>query len=97
MNTLLVHLSTGAMKISDLERTTALFRYNDELGLIDIVVSKSTKEILTLSINWCKFTFYIDTKNKTTRDTNNFTDDERTMLDELSWLLSIDICSLVYK
>ena len=97
MNTLLVHLSKEAIKTSDLERTTALFRYNDELGLIDIVVSKSTKEILTLSINWCKFTFYIDTKNKTTKDNNNFTDDERTMLDELSWLLSIDICSLVYE
>ena len=97
MNTLLLQLSVETIKISDTERTTALFRYNDELGLIDIVVSKSNKEIFTLSINWGKFTFYIDTKNKTTRDTNNFTDDERTMLDELSWLLSIDICSLVYE
>lgn len=96
MNTLLLQLSVETIKISDTERTTALFRYNDELGLIDIVVSKSSREILTLSINWCKFTFYIDTKNKTARDTNNFTDDERTMLDELSWLLSIDICGLVY-
>lgn len=96
MNTRIIHLSVKTPMMSDVDRTTALFEYNDKLGLIDARISKSNKEILTLSINWCKFTFYIDTTTETTRNTNNFTDDERTMLDELSWLLSIDICSLVY-
>lgn len=97
MNTRILSLSSKTKVISDIVTTTAIFTYNNKTGNLLAVLSKSDNSILILSVTWNAFTFYKDTTAKNSRDTNNFTINEKNMIEELSNLTSINITDFIYS
>lgn len=96
MNTRILGLSSKTTVMSDIVVTTAVFTNNKKTGNLLASLSKSDNSILILSVTWNAFTFYKDTTDKNSRDTNNFTINEKNMIEELSDLTSINITDFIY-
>ena len=96
MNTRILGLSSKTTVMSDIVVTTAVFTNNKKTGNLLASLSKSDNSILIPSVTWNAFTFYKDTTAKNSRDTNNFTINEKNMIEELSDLTSINITDFIY-
>ena len=97
MNTRLFQLSTKTYKTSNLTTVNAIFQNDDKIGSVYAVLTNPCEDIVLLSVSWNGLIFYKDyTKDDNTRNTNNFTPNEKSVTDDLSELLAINITKAIY-
>ena len=98
MNTRLFQLSTKTYKTSNLTAVNAIFQNDDRIGMVYAVLTNPYEDIVLLSVSWSVVSFYKDyTTYNNPRNNNTFTSNEKSMVDELSELLSINITKAIYE
>lgn len=97
MNTRLFQLSTKTHKTSNLTTVNAIFQNDDKLGTAYAVLTNPNEDIVLLSVSWNGLIFYKDyTTDNNSKNNNNFTLREKSVIDDLSELLSINITKAIY-
>lgn len=97
MKTRLLQLSTNTYKASTISSVNAIFRNDDKIGMIYVVLTNPNEDIVLLSVSFSGVSFYKDYTGKISKDTNTFTPNEKSVVDELSELLSINITKCIYE
>ena len=97
MKTRLLQLSTNTYKASTISAVNAIFRNDDKIGMVYVVLTNSNEGIVLLSVSWSGVSFYKDYTGRISKDTNTFTPNEKSVVDELSELLSINITECIYE
>ena len=97
MKTRLLQLSTNTYKASTISAVNAIFRNDDKIGMIYVVLTNPNEDIVLLSVSWSGVSFYKDYTGRISKDTNTFTPNEKSVVDELSELLSINITKCIYE
>lgn len=97
MKTRLLQLSTNTYKASTISTVNAIFRNDDKIGMVYVVLTNPNEDIVLLSVSWNGLSFYKDYTGKISKDTNTFTPNEKSVVDELSELLSINITKCIYE
>ena len=96
MNTRLFQLSTKTYKTSNLTAINAIFQNDDKIGMVYAVLTNPYEDIVLLSVSCSDVSFYKDYTGKISKDINTFTPNEKSVVDELSELLSINITKCIY-
>lgn len=96
MKTRLLQLSTNTYKASTISAVNAIFRNDDKIGMLYVVLTNPNEDIVLLSVSWSGVSFYKDYTGKISKDTNTFTPNEKSLVDDLSELLSINITKCIY-
>ena len=98
MNTRLFQLSTKTYKTSNLTAVNAIFQNDDKIGMVYAILTNPYEDIVLLNVSWSGVSFYKDyTTDNNPMNTNNCTSNEKSMVDELSELLAINITKCIYE